>query len=113
MSMFDSLAGAFLAPALAGFQGEPIIITARGGSPVSALGIVFRDQLQTRATDNHKRLEYPLSVQIPMASYPVAQPNVGGDTVSVIVRKGDVSPSTKKVSSIISQVGGMWHLALG
>lgn len=111
MSIFDSLAGAFLAPQLAAFQGEEVIVTPKGGQGVTVNAIVIREPLQPQGA-MQKRVEWQVEVQVPMSSYPVASPNVNGDTIAVAVRKGDKNKTTKKVSSIVSQVGGMWHVRL-
>lgn len=93
--------------------GETVIVTPLGGSPVTLTNvIVHRGQLQTRATDENRRLEEQIWVDIPMANYPGGKPNKGGDTVSIIQRVGDANMSKKTVSAFVSQVGGMWHLLL-
>ncbi len=112
MSVFDSFAATSLAPFLSGGLGEPGNVTAKGGQAKPVTIIVHRDQLQPRGADKSQRLEYDLAVQISMAEYPGGKPNVGGDIVEVMVRKGDTTLTRKTVTKIIGQVGSMWFLGL-
>lgn len=93
-------------------QGEPITITPKGGQPTPVTAVVLRSPLSTRPHDNNKRLEYQQEILIRIADYPGGKPNINGDSAAVKVRKEDTTPSTKKISHLISQEGGMYRLGL-
>lgn len=91
---------------------EDVFITPKGGTRTPTKATIFRDQLQTRATDRSQRVDYAVEAQITFDNYPAAKPNLGGDVIECYIRHGDATMTRKTVSSLISQVGNVWHVRL-
>jgi hypothetical protein len=111
MSDFDSFAADTMS-FLRDCQGETITVTPKGGQPTQVTAVVLRSPLRTRPHDNNRRLEYEQEILIRIVDYPGGKPNMNADTAAVKVRKEDTTPSTKKISHLISQEGGMYRLGL-
>lgn len=111
MSAYDTFAG-YAAAFSRSARGELVTITPKGGDPVAVRAVVLRDPLDSRATDGHRRLEYSIEVQVAKADYPADQPTIGADTIAVAVRAGDTVKTTRVVSVLLGQDGGVWSLGL-
>jgi glycosyltransferase A (GT-A) superfamily protein (DUF2064 family) len=112
MSVFETLASASLAPALANTLGEQVTYSPAGDSPRRVLALVERGVLQRRGSDGQTRPQYELAIRVARADIP--QPTLRGDTVALRKRLGDAADTTLTVAAILEmgQSGGFWRLGL-
>lgn len=90
--------------------GESVSYTPRGGAATTITAVIVRRPLQVVDEMHGPVIEYARSAWISRSDAPTL--NINGDALSCRARIEDAANSAFRLSALLNQAAGMWHVSL-